>query len=205
MIGYLKGEVAGIYDDRIILEVQGIGYNICMPQSAMEMIDGIGAEIKVYTYLLVREDALQLYGFLTKDDLDFYKMLITVNGIGPKGALALLSVMNVDELRFAILSGDSKAIGKAPGIGPKTAQRVIIDLKDKIDISSALSDGLSSTGVVADERGIARGSARDEAAQALVALGYSRTDAYRAVRGVGTETDDVETVLKQALAVIAQF
>jgi Holliday junction DNA helicase RuvA len=132
-------------------------------------------------------------------------MLITVNGIGPKGALALLSVMNVDELRFAILSGDSKAIGKAPGIGPKTAQRVIIDLKDKIDISSALSDGLSSTGVVADERGIARGSARDEAAQALVALGYSRTDAYRAVRGVGTETDDVETVLKQALAVIAQF
>ena len=205
MIGYLKGEVAGIYDDRIILEVQGVGYNICMPQSAMEMIDGIGANLKVYTYLLVREDALQLYGFLTKDDLDFYRMLITVNGIGPKGALALLSVMNVDELRFAILSGDSKAIGKAPGIGSKTAQRLILDLKDKIDIGPALSDSLSSSGAVADERCIAQGSARDEAAQALVALGYSRTDAYRAVRGVGAETDDVETVLKQALALIAQF
>ncbi len=202
MIGYLKGEVAGIYDDRIILEVGGIGYNIFMPASSLELIEGTGAVIKVFTYLLVREDALLLYGFLTKDDLELYKMLISVNGIGPKGALAILSVMSVDDLRFAILSGDAKAIGKAPGIGPKTAQRLILDIKDKIDISSALDSGLSSTHT---QENAPMTGARDEAAQALVALGYSRSDAYRAVRSVDNETDDVEDILKRALMTISQF
>ena len=203
MIGYLKGEVAGIYEDRIILEVGGIGYNIFMPASSLEMIDSVGCSIKVYTYLLVREDALLLYGFLTKDDLDLYKMLISVNGIGPKGALAILSVMSVDDLRFAILSGDAKAIGKAPGVGPKTAQRVILDLKDKIDIGPALDKGLDGTGDISTNATMT--GARDEAAEALVALGYSRTDAYRAVRAVDDDTDDVEAVLKRALATISQF
>ena len=203
MIGYLKGEVAGIYEDRIILEVGGIGYNIFMPASSLEMIDSVGCSIKVYTYLLVREDALLLYGFLTKDDLDLYKMLISVNGIGPKGALAILSVMSVDDLRFAILSGDAKAIGKAPGVGPKTAQRVILDLKDKIDIGPALDKGLDGTGDISTNATMT--GARDEAAEALVALGYSRTDAYRAVRAVDDDTDDVEAVLKRALVTISQF
>ena len=203
MIGYLKGEVAGIYEDRIILEVGGIGYNIFMPASSLEMIESVGCSIKVYTYLLVREDALLLYGFLTKDDLDLYKMLISVNGIGPKGALAILSVMSVDDLRFAILSGDAKAIGKAPGVGPKTAQRVILDLKDKIDIGPALDKGLDGTGDISTNATMT--GARDEAAEALVALGYSRTDAYRAVRAVDDDTDDVEAVLKRALATISQF
>ena len=90
MIGYLKGEVAGIYEDRIVLEVGGIGYNIFMPASSLDLIDGLGISIKVYTYLLVREDALSLYGFLTRDDLELYKMLISVNGVGPKGALPTL-------------------------------------------------------------------------------------------------------------------
>ncbi len=203
MIGYLKGEVAGIYEDRIILEVGGIGYNIFMPASSLEMIDSVGCSIKVYTYLLVREDALLLYGFLTKDDLDLYKMLISVNGIGPKGALAILSVMSVDDLRFAILSGDSKAIGKVPGVGPKTAQRVILDLKDKIDIGPALDKGLDGTRDISLNAPMT--GARDEAAEALVALGYSRTDAYRAVRAVDDDTDDVEAVLKRALVTISQF
>ena len=201
MIGYLKGEVAGIYEDRIILEVGGIGYNIYMPASSLELIDGIGAEVKIYTYLLVREDALLLYGFLTKDDLDFYKKLITVNGIGPKGALALLSVMTVDELRFAILSGDSKQIGKAPGIGPKTAQRLIIDLKDKVE------PALAFDGAVRNEEqqgGRMMNKVLEEAAEALVALGYSQTESYKAVRSV-ENCDDVETVLKEALTKMSRF
>lgn len=203
MIGYVRGEVAAIYEDRVIVEVSGIGYNIYMPASSLDLIDGIGADIKVYTYLLVREDAMQLYGFLTKDDLDLYKLLISVNGIGPKGALALLSVMTSDELRFAIMAGDSKTIGKAPGIGPKTAQRVIIDLKDKIDIAAAFDDRLmqSSSGDN-KEKGI--GSVREEAAEALIALGYSQTDSYKAVRMVEKD-DDTETVLKQALTLISKF
>lgn len=202
MIGYIKGEVAAIYEDRIILENGGIGYNVFMPASSLDLIDGIGVSVKIYTYLLVREDAMLLYGFLTKDDLDLYRMLISVNGIGPKGGLALLSVMTADELRFAILSQDAKAIGKAPGIGPKTAQRVIIDLKDKIDISQAFDDMSSRI----PDRGSAnlKGGVRDEAVEALVALGYSQSESYRAVRSVeGAES--VEDVLKQALTLMSRL
>lgn len=199
MIGYIKGEVSGIYDDRIILENNGIGYNISMPASSLELIEGIGSSIKVYTYLHVREDAMLLYGFLTKDELDLYKMLISVNGIGPKGGLALLSVMNADELKFAITSGDSKAIGKAPGVGPKTAQRVIIDLKDKIDI---IPDYYREESSSHGDDTLTHNTVRDEAVMALTALGYSQSDSLRAVRAAG-DADDVETLLKKALTVIS--
>lgn len=198
MIGYLKGEVAAIYEDRIVLEVNGIGYNVIMPASSLDLIDGMGISMKVYTYLAVREDAMQLYGFLTKDDLDFYKLLIQVNGIGPKGALALLSVMTTDDLRFAILSDDAKRISKAPGIGAKTAQRLIIDLKDKVSVEDAFEGMLQK-----NEDNIKRddlSTAREEAAQALIALGYSSTEAYRGVRSAEiTADDDVETILSKAL------
>lgn len=198
MIGYLKGEVAGIYEDRIILEVNGVGYNIIMPASSLDLIDGIGINIKIYTYLAVREDAMLLYGFLTKDDLDFYKLLIQVNGIGPKGALALLSVMTTDDLRFAILSDDSKRISKAPGIGAKTAQRLIIDLKDKVSVQDAFEGRLKQNEEAVNKSGLSE--AREEAAQALIALGYSSTDAYKGVRSADISAeDDVETILKKAL------
>ncbi len=207
MIGYLKGEVAAIYEDRIVIEVGGIGYNVFMPGSSLDLIDGIGITVKVYTYLSVREDAMTLYGFLTKDDLDLYKMLITVNGIGPKGALALLSVMTAEELKFAILSGDAKQIGKAPGVGPKTAQRVIIDLKDKID-TSAVFAGAADGGIISETsegKGMLS-KVREEAAEALVALGYSQSDSYKAVRSVDTAEDsDVESVLKRALSYLSGF
>ena len=203
MIGYLKGEVAAIFDDRIILEVGGIGYNIFMPSSSLELIERSGITLRIYTYLLVREDTLALYGFLTRDDLEMYKLLISVSGVGPKGALALMSVMTIDEIRFAILAGDAKAIGKAPGIGPKTAQRVIIDLKDKTDLQSAVDASFATGGLGNDKA--ASGGVRDEAAQALVALGYSQTEAYRAVRSVGNDNDDVESVLKKALSVMAKL
>lgn len=203
MIGYLKGEVAGIYEDKIILEVNGIGYNVYMPASSLDLIDGLGITYKIYTYLAVREDAMLLYGFLTKDDLDFFKLLIQVNGIGPKGALALLSVMTTDDLRFAILSDDAKKIGKAPGIGPKTAQRVIIDLKDKVSLQDTFESAISNTIDAGKEE---LGSKRDEAAQALIALGYSSTDAYKGVRGADIlPDDDVETILKKALKNMSLF
>lgn len=197
MIAYLKGDVAGIYEGQIVLEVSGIGYNIFMPQSSIDTIRGIGSEVKIYTYLSVREDAMWLYGFLTKDDLDFFKLLIQVNGIGPKGALGILSVMSVDDLKFAILSSDSKTISKAPGIGAKTAQRIIIDLKDKISLEDTFEHKLNSVKDNADNdlTGI-----RQEAVEALCALGYSSTDALRACRQVDIgDDDDVESVLKAAL------
>lgn len=196
MIGFLKGEVAGIYDGSIVLEVGGVGYNIFMPQSNIDAIRGLSQELKVYTYLSVREDAMWLYGFLTKDDLDFFKQLIQVNGIGPKGALGILSVMSVSDLRFAILSSDAKTISKCPGIGAKTAQRIILDLKDKIDLADAFEHQVSHSGT--EEDGVT--GIRQEAVEALCALGYSATDAMRACKSVEiTDEDDVETILKAAL------
>lgn len=203
MIGYMKGIVEGIYEDRIILEVNNIGYNIFMPISSIDRIGGMGEEIKIYTYLNVREDAMLLFGFLTKDDLDFYKLLIGVNGIGPKVGLAILSTMTTDDLRFAILSEDSKRIGKTPGVGPKTAQRIIIELKDKMNLEEAFEEKLSGN----DNKGdVGANSAREEAAMALCALGYSNSESYSAVRSSDiSPEDDVETIIKKALKNISKF
>ena len=122
MYAYIKGELAEINTDHIIIESGGIGYRIFIPGQAIEYLPAAGEVLKVYTYLHLREDLMILYGFLTRDDLEIFKQLITVSGIGPKGGLSILSALNADDLRFAILSGDAKAISKAPGIGAKTAQ-----------------------------------------------------------------------------------
>lgn len=201
MIAYLKGNVAAIYDQQIVLEVNGIGYNIIMPVSAIGELSGIGEERKIYTHLSVREDAMQLYGFLTKDDLDLFRQLIQVSGIGPKVGISILSAIGADDLRFAIVAADAKTIAKAPGIGAKTAQRLIIDLKDKIsfqdamDAKFALEEDMTASP--------ASGGAQSEAVEALVALGYSQAASLKAVRSVAAEAgEDVEVLLKAALRVI---
>ena len=202
MIAFLKGELSAIYDDRIVIEVSGIGYNVMMPNSCISVLPGIGNTVKIYTYLSVREDAMWLYGFNTKDELDLYKLLITVNGVGPKAALMLMSFMDSSDLKFAILSSDSKTISKAPGIGPKTAQRLIIDLKDKIDLLDSFESKMSNT--LAASNTLTESKA--EAVDALVALGYSQKDAYAAVSS--TELDDdamVEDILKLALRNISRL
>ena len=138
-----------------------------------------------------------LYGFLTKDDLQVFKLILGVSGIGPKGALAILSVMTTDDLRFAVLGDDAKAIAKAPGIGAKTAQRLILELKDKLSLEDAFEKKFEH--VQANVTANARGE-RNEAVQALVALGYSSSEALKAVNGVeGAEDMDVEDILKAAL------
>lgn len=198
MYAYLKGTVEEITEDNLILEVNQIGYNIKISARTANLLNGTGSFVKIYTYTLVREDTFNLYGFLTSDDLEIFKKLITVNGIGPKGGLAILSVMSADELRFAILSGDSKAISRAPGIGAKTAERVILDLKDKISLSDALAtkDSISAVSYTGDNIV----TEKNEAIEALVALGYSASDALRAVKQVETAEDaSVEDILKASL------
>ena len=198
MIAYVKGTVAEIAEDNVVIDVGGIGYNIKISSSTAEKVPGIGREIKIYTYTLVREDAFLLYGFLTRDDLDIFKKCITVNGIGPKGALAILSVMDADTLRFAIMSGDAKAISRAPGIGSKTAERLILDLKDKV----SLEDSLLSREAVNYQESVngAIGAAHQEAIEALVALGYGHAEAAKAVRSIPMAEDmDAGALLKAAL------
>ncbi|TCL58467.1 Holliday junction DNA helicase subunit RuvA [Kineothrix alysoides] len=198
MIAYIKGEIADITEDNLVLEANSIGYNIKISSGTAGMLPGIGEEVKIYTYTCVREDAFHLYGFLTKDDLDIFKKLITVNGIGPKGGLAILSVMSADSLRFAIISGDVKEISKAPGIGKKTAERVILDLRDKVSIE----DTFVNKSMGGELSGASSGdtSSKNEAIEALTALGYSASEALKAVKQIAvTEDMDTEDILKLAL------
>lgn len=205
MIAFIQGELCEVGQDTIIVACQGIGYEIQVPVSVAQSLPDSGSRVKIYTYTYVREDALGLFGFLTRDDLTVFKLLITVNGVGPKAALAILSSMTADELRFAILAEDAKAISKAPGIGPKTAKRMIIELKDKLDLESMIDNhGDSSTYAAGNAEAAA--SVRDEVIMALTALGYSNTEAVRAVRAVsGADEMDSETLLKQALKKIMVF
>lgn len=196
MIAYLIGKVADVSEENVVLEVGHIGYNVRIPGSVAALLPAIGEEVRIYTYTSVREDAIQLFGFLTKDDLDMYRQLITVSGVGPKAGLSVLSVMTADELRMAVIAQDAKAISKAPGIGSKTAQRIILELKDKISIEDTFVSGSNGAAVSA---GAALDSARAEAVEALTALGYAPSDALRAVKAVEQEDMNVEDLLKAAL------
>ena len=201
MIAYIKGEVAWIEEERIVLESGNSGYNIMMPASSFDTQDLVGKEVKIYTHLNVREDAMQLYGFLNLDELKTFRLLLGVNGIGPKAALGILSGLTTDELRFAVLSDDVKTISKAPGIGKKTAQKLILELKDKIDLEEVFETkqehARETEGKMESKE---ENAAKKDAVDALTALGYSSTEALRAVRQTGVTQDmDVETILKLAL------
>ena len=197
MISYIRGKLAAVEEEKVILDVGGVGYGIFMPGQSMGRLPAIGSEVQLHTYLNVREDAMQLFGFLTRDDLKIFKLVIGVSGIGPKGGLSILSKLTPDDLRFAVLSGDAKAISAAPGIGKKTAEKLIIELKDKLSMEDMIRESVSEEAVI-PQSGITR--IQTDAVQALTALGYGSTEALRAVKQVAvTEETDVETVLKQAL------
>lgn len=200
MYAYIKGKLIEKEEDNIVVEVGGIGYNIKMPAEAASCLTAIGSEIKIYTYTSVREDAVWLYGFLTKDELQLFRQLISVSGIGPKGAQAVLSAIPASDLRLAIYTGDVKRIAKAPGIGAKTAQRIVLDLKDKI----VLEDTLGVPGGTELSDTPAYGENRKEALEALVALGYSQSDAVKVIDSVpDADGLDVEQLLKAALKQLA--
>ena len=188
-------------EDMIVVEAGSVGYNIRVPLSVIDGLPGIGEEVRIYTYLQVREDAMSLYGFLTRQDLKMFRQLLGVNGIGPRGALGLLSALRPADLRLAIISGDVKAISRAPGIGSKTAQRLILDLKDRISVDEMIPR--QEAALEAKSRG-GLGEAGNEAVSALVALGYSAMEASRAVRQVEiTESMTTEDVLKASLKYMA--
>ncbi|CUO49143.1 Holliday junction branch migration protein RuvA [Eubacterium sp. am_0171] len=196
MISYIRGELAAVEKEKVIVDVGGVGYGIYMPGQAMGLLPQPGNEVKIHTYLNVREDAMQLFGFLTRDDLEVFKLVIGVSGIGPKGGLSILSQLTPDDLRFAVLSGDVKAISAAPGIGKKTAEKLIIELKDKLNIEDVLTHAADSSAAAVP---VNNGGIQSEAVQALVALGYGSTESLRAVKQVELDNPTVEDVLKEAL------
>ncbi|MDD3277452.1 MAG: Holliday junction branch migration protein RuvA [Lachnospiraceae bacterium] len=195
MIGYIKGVVEEVEEECLVLDRDGMGFRIFVPGKLLSDVR-TGDSLKIYTYLNVKEDLLQLFGFLSKDDLSVFKLLLSVNGIGPKAALGILSGLTADELRFAVLGDDVATLSKAPGIGKKTAQKVILELKDKLSLQDAFEQKLSHN--AAGEKSC--GGAQDDAVAALTALGYSAAEALGAVRKAEiTEDMDTEMILKAAL------
>lgn len=198
MIAFVKGTIDDITMDNVVIDVGGIGYNVKISADTASKLPGIGEQTKLYTYTCVREDAFLLYGFLSRNDLEIFKKCITVNGIGPKGALSILSVMDADSLRFAILSGDGKAISKAPGIGARTAERLILELKDKIKIDDDMIS--REINMTAGGNALADTLQKQEAVAALVSLGYGQAESLKAVNAVeGVEDMEAGAVLKAAL------
>jgi Holliday junction DNA helicase RuvA len=219
MIAFLRGYVASVYDGAAVIDVNGIGYEVRVSGETVQRLAAAGrdTEVLVYTYTYLREDQIALYGFMSREDLELFKLLITVSGIGPKGGLALLSVGTADDLRFAIMTGDSKMIARAPGVGKKTAERLILELRDKvagmhddamlaIAAGAAGSSGWDSLAAAGGSGAAVNTDAASEAVEALSALGYSRAEATKAVRAAredaqkaGTDLSDTESILKAAL------
>ena len=203
MISYIRGTLAEKNEDSAVVEAHGVGYQIFVPVPVLSELPPLGESVKIYTYFSVREDGMSLFGFVSRQDLAMFKHLIGVNGIGPKSALGILSALRPDVLRMAVASGDAKTISRAPGVGPKTAQRIILDLKDKIRLEDVLAGGLEESLAVPEEI-FGVGQAGKEAVEALTALGYSAAEAAGAVKKVKiTEEMTAEDVLKGALRHLA--
>ena len=200
MIAYMEGIITDADEAGVVLECGQIGYYILMSQRDLGMVSS-GQQIKIYTWLNVREDALVLFGFLTRDDRRMFRLLLNVSGIGPKGAIGILSALTADEIRYAVLSDDAKTIATAPGIGTKTARKLILELKDKFSLDD-LSGRFPSSGTPAAATASVSSAAGDAVA-ALTALGYSSQDALRAVKQVAdADSLSTEQILKKALKFI---
>ena len=196
MYAFFKGTISDTEEDALIVEVNSIGYRIYVPKD-MLLSAKIGSSIIVYTYTCVREDAFILYGFSSKEDLSLFKLLITVSGVGPKMGLAILSSMDANSIRTAIIMQDAKLLSSAPGVGAKTAGRIILELKDKVsplDIIYSSKDDVTNETVI---------NLRQEAYEALISLGVTNLKATQALNEIEiTEDSKIQDIIKQLLTKI---
>ncbi|GAA0114481.1 Holliday junction branch migration protein RuvA [Clostridium senegalense] len=191
MYEYIKGKFISINKDYVVVENNGIGYKIFTSGNTMAQMPNTSDEVKLNIIQIVRDDFIGLYGFLTKEEVEMFNLLLTINGVGAKAALSLLSICTVTNLKYAILSSDEKTITKAPGIGKKIAQRIILELKDKLDLQEVMETGIDETIIEMDV-------IHNEAFGALLALGYSEKEAEKAVKAVGKEAN-IEDMIKKCL------
>lgn len=200
MIGYVKGTIEGITQDSVLVENQGIGYRIYTSSMVLGQIGTMHQETMLFTYMNVREDGIFLYGFPTTEELDTFKLLLSISGIGPKAALAILSVLSVKDLSLAIVAGDVKAITKANGVGKRGAERVIMELKDKLTIEDVFGDENDYSDVDASVGVSGNSNSMEDTVLALVSLGYSEFEAIKAIKQIpGAEQMESEELLKAAL------
>ncbi len=192
MFSFIKGTLSEINEEYIVVENDYYGFEVFVPSTVFKTLTRVGEEVKIYTYFQPREDAFTLYGFLSKEDKEIFKKMLGVNGIGPKAALAILSVLTISELKAAISSGDFDMIARAKGVGKKTAQKLILELKDKVDL-----DDLSELSAVAVDTNL-----YNEALEALISLGYSSYEAKKAVKKCADATS-TEEIIKRSLKELA--
>lgn len=196
MFHYFRGLLAACLNNTAVIDCGGVGYKLTVSSTTQSAIGGkVGSEVKLYSYLAVREDAMELYGFYTEDELDAYKLLTTVSGIGPKAAIAILSIFTPGALATAIAAGDTRAISRAQGIGAKTAARVVLELKDKFSLFGESDSTVSESGGSAPVVG---GSGFAEASEVLTVLGFSRAEIANALKKADP-TLDSEALVKFAL------
>ena len=204
MLYYLKGELAYRENGMCVVDCGGVGYRLTVSLNTYDaLITKVGKEVKIFTYLAVREDGVELFGFGTTDERDCFNKLTSVSGVGPKVAMSILSTLPPEKLVLAICTEDVKAIAKAPGIGSKTAARIVLELKDKFsdDMLSATSGASDSVSV--PQKAIKSG-VFPEAAEALTVLGYDKNTVLDALKGVNPDTKDVGEVIKAALKKLAR-
>lgn len=206
MISYIRGEVLFRNENSVVIDVNGIGYEVWVTYPVMCALERASGTVELYTYTHVKEDMIALYGFMDKQDLRTFKLLITVSGIGPKGALAIMSSLSTRELILCVLADDSKTIAKAPGIGAKTAAKLVLELKDKFSLDDTLGDSDSFRTVAASNEAAASAATganddiKNETVMALVALGYSSSEALKAVRAVkDSDNMNSQQLLKASL------
>lgn len=197
MYEYIKGYFKGINKDYIIIENNNIGYKIFTSGNSMANMPRMDEEVFIYLEQIVREDFLGLYGFTTKEELEMFKLLLSINGVGAKAALSMLSISSVNNLKYAIMIGDEKHITRAPGIGKKTAQRIILELKDKFKADDLVQGDLDDIGI----SDVAGNNNVIEALGALLALGYTEKEAENALKNIDKALP-LESIIKEALKIL---
>ncbi len=193
MISFLKGIIAAKTENGVVIDVGGIGFSVSMPSSDIARVGSVGENITVNTYFQIRDEQPEMYGFLTSEQMTYFNRLISISGIGPKAALAILGTLSVQDLAFAIISEDVKAITRAPGVGTKMAQRVILELKGKIDTQEAVGSSIGARPVQSGVR------SDTGAVNALIALGASPSEAQKTVMQINADGMSTEDIIKEAL------
>lgn len=202
MISYIRGKLLDWSEDgSVIIDVNGVGFEISVPTRTLGMITATNGDVELFTYLQVKEDAFSLYGFSTKEEMSVFRKIVSVSGVGPKGALSILSSMTREQFILAIVGEDEASIAKSPGIGKKTAAKIVLELKDKFTLEDSFAAGTDSTEILkATVSKNTNNEAKNDAVAALCALGYSSSEALKAVREVNI-TDDmsVDDILRLSL------
>lgn len=201
MFAYIRGKLEYKHNDYVVVEANGVGYKIYTSLSTVQNVETLGNEVKIYTHLYVREDIMNLYGFLTQDELGMFELLLGVSGVGPKAAISVISSMSPSKFGLSVITDDYKSLTKAQGVGNKVAQRIILELKDKINKTELVSAYSGKDEAVNDGKDNSRVS---EAISALLVLGYTVVEANKAVAKVYSDDMDLEAVIKNALKVLAR-